>query len=106
MSTPLRRTPAMLAVLRTLINASEPLWGLRVSRLAGRPTGSVYPLLDRLEKAGYVASQWETDTVSRTGPRRRLYWLTPAGEEWARSRVANTEPVAPRPRPSWGATAG
>jgi PadR family transcriptional regulator PadR len=39
------------------------------------PTGSVYPALRRLERAGYVKSEW--GTVG--GRRRRTYELTPSG---------------------------
>jgi DNA-binding PadR family transcriptional regulator len=39
------------------------------------PTGTVYPALHRLERAGLVHSRWSTDG----GRRRRSYELTPAG---------------------------
>ena len=39
------------------------------------PTGTVYPALHRLERAGLVTSEW--DLVG--GRRRRTYRLTPAG---------------------------
>jgi PadR family transcriptional regulator PadR len=39
------------------------------------PTGTVYPALHRLERAGLVASDWETVG----GRRRRAYHLTAAG---------------------------
>ena len=100
MGTPLRRTPATVAVLRVLLAESDPVWGLRVSKLAERPTGSVYPILERLEAAGHLTSTWELDG-NRTGPRRRLYALTPAGREWATEQVR--EPAPRRaPRPSLG----
>jgi PadR family transcriptional regulator, regulatory protein PadR len=41
------------------------------------PTGTVYPALRRLERAGYVASEW--DVVS--GRKRRTYKLTRAGHK-------------------------
>lgn len=39
------------------------------------PTGTVYPALHRLERAGLIASDWETVG----GRRRRAYRLTPSG---------------------------
>jgi PadR family transcriptional regulator, regulatory protein PadR len=39
------------------------------------PTGTLYPALRRLERAGYLRGQW--DTVG--GRRRRTYRLTPTG---------------------------
>jgi PadR family transcriptional regulator PadR len=50
---------------------------LRV-RSAGQvdlPTGTVYPALHRLERAGLAAATWSQDG----GRRRRVYRLTPAG---------------------------
>jgi PadR family transcriptional regulator PadR len=45
------------------------------------PTGTVYPALHRLERAGLIASDWQTVG----GRRRRAYHLTAAG------RVALTQ---------------
>ena len=39
------------------------------------PTGTLYPALRRLERAGYVRSEWSTVG----GRRRRTYQLTAAG---------------------------
>jgi DNA-binding PadR family transcriptional regulator len=38
------------------------------------PTGTIYPALHRLERAGLVRASWST-----VGRRRRVYELTPAG---------------------------
>lgn len=71
----------MRAVLACLAGASGPVWGLLVVRETGRPTGTVYPLLDRLERAGMLESHW--DESPRPGARRRLYRLTPEGRQVA-----------------------
>lgn len=63
--------------------AQEPQWGLALIRRTGRPSGTVYPALARLERAGWVVSSWEDDDA-RTGPRRRLYRLTDDGAPAAR----------------------
>ncbi len=70
------------------------------------PTGTVYPALHRLERAGLIASNWETVG----GRRRRGYHLTPAGEAvlgeqravWDQFATAVTAVLARRP---WPATA-
>ena len=82
----LRLTPATKDVLQQLYGLREEKWGLQLARLAGRPTGTVYPLLDRLEREGFVASRWEADS-GRAGPRRRLYVLTPEGQEWVQQKL-------------------
>lgn len=71
----------LLAVLAT------PGHGYALSeRLAARsggtlavPDGSLYPALQRLERAGLVASSW----ASADGRRRRVYELTEAGRQHA-----------------------
>lgn len=72
----------MVDVLGCLLGADEAIWGLNISASTGRPTGTVYPLLVRLEQESLVKSGWEAAN-DRPGPRRRLYALTPAGQDWA-----------------------
>jgi DNA-binding MarR family transcriptional regulator len=87
-----RVTPATVAVLRALLEAEEPSWGLRVVGETGRPAGSVYPILARLEDGGWVTSQWD-EAVER-GPRRRLYELTADGRVSALDLVARADRAA------------
>jgi PadR family transcriptional regulator PadR len=58
--------------------------------------GTLYRALSRLEKAGFLTSQWE-DISSLAGgsrPRRRLYRITEAGSKTlADSLSMNIEPV-------------
>jgi len=79
-----RVTPATLDVLSTLLDAGESTWGLAVIKASGRPAGSVYPILDRLERSGWVTSAW-ADEPDRPGPRRRYYELTGDGARAART---------------------
>ncbi len=69
-------SPATLRVLETLGSSPEPIWGLHIIRETGLPSGSVYPILARLEALGMVTSEWESEP-SRPGARRRIYRLTP-----------------------------
>lgn len=79
-------TPATADVLEALLDATDPVWGLKIVKRTGRPAGSVYPILERLERAGWVSSEWEERT-DRTGPRRRLYRLLDGATASARSVV-------------------
>lgn len=81
-----RLTPATADVLAELLTATAPVWGLQIIKRSGRPAGSVYPILERLERSGWVTSSWE-DAVERSGPRRRLYRLTAEGTVAARDAV-------------------
>jgi PadR family transcriptional regulator PadR len=67
------------------------------------PTGTIYPALRRLERAGLVRTMW----AEEGGRNRRLYELTPAGHRvldaerhaWAEFSAAVTALLTPRPRP-------
>jgi PadR family transcriptional regulator, regulatory protein PadR len=87
----MRMTLQTLQVLRVLL--SDPLdehYGLEISRESGLPTGSIYPILTRLEAAGWAVSAWEDIDESRQGRRRRRYYqLTVEGAENAQHEVAN-----------------
>ncbi|MFD1721863.1 PadR family transcriptional regulator [Amnibacterium endophyticum] len=91
-------TAATAEVLRALVDEEAGgVWGLQVVKRTGRPAGSVYPILERLESAGWVTSEWETETARR-GPRRRLYELTADGRAAAREAVAAWSARSASPR--------
>lgn len=90
-----RITPATADVLAALLGEREATWGLRLVKRTGRPAGSVYPILERLERQGWVRSEWEEDP-GRSGPRRRLYRLTDGGAEAASAAIAHARARAAR----------
>jgi PadR family transcriptional regulator PadR len=67
-------------------------YGFEIVDVTGYPTGTVYPALRRLERAGYVRSAWEEERVAaRDGrPQRRYYEVTAAG---ARALEEALEPM-------------
>lgn len=81
---------ATVDVLAVLVGSDRPRWGLEIIKVTGRPSGSVYPLLDRLERAGWVTSHWDDD-AGRRGPRRRMYRLTAQGATEARRVLARAQ---------------
>jgi PadR family transcriptional regulator, regulatory protein PadR len=94
-----RITAATIDVLAVLDASLQPSWGLAIIKTSGRPAGSVYPILERLETSGWVTSSWE-ESSERSGPRRRYYALTADGATAARSAIASF-----RARPSRVVTA-
>jgi PadR family transcriptional regulator PadR len=59
---------------------AEELSGADVQKRSGLASGTLYPILLRLESAGWFRSRWESiDPVAAGRPRRRLYRLTPSG---------------------------
>jgi DNA-binding PadR family transcriptional regulator len=83
----LRKTPALLAVLQVLLDVDRP-YGLEVIERTGLPSGTVYPLLARLESEGWVTSQWEDGDPGARGPRKRFYEIAVVGAESARAALA------------------
>src|SRR5690349_1357474 len=59
--------------------------GFDIIDATGLRSGTVYPILRRLEEAGLVRSRWERAPLARQEgrPPRRLYQLTGAGAEAA-----------------------
>ncbi len=57
-------------------------YGFEVMKVASLPSGTVYPLLRRLEASGLVKSRWEKeDSAHEDGrPARRYYEASPAGK--------------------------
>ncbi|MEW9526911.1 PadR family transcriptional regulator [Microbispora sp. NPDC049125] len=82
-----RITSATVDVLDVLLAGQEPRWGLEIVKATGRASGTVYPILDRLERSGWVTSTWEADS-ERRGPRRRLYQITGEAAPAARRLLA------------------
>ena len=57
-------------------------YGFQIMAASGIPSGTVYPALRRLEKGGFIRSQWEKSAVARAEQRpiRKYYQITPEGE--------------------------
>jgi PadR family transcriptional regulator len=78
-------------VLRALLEEpTKETYGLQICAAAGLPSGTVHPILARLEGLGWLESRWEdTDPHQQGRPRRRYYRLTRDGAEHARIALAN-----------------
>lgn len=74
-----RMTQITALVLRAV--ATGHRYGFDVMEACGLPSGTAYPALRRLEKAGLLKSRWEKEEQAhaQARPRRRIYELTPAG---------------------------
>lgn len=56
-------------------------YGFDVMRVTELPSGTIYPILRRLEASGLVRSRWEGDETAQSEgrPRRRYYAQTAEG---------------------------
>ena len=78
-------TQATKMLLRVLLDAAGPLYGLEIATKADLPSGTIHPILARLEKAKWLESSWEPiDPHAEGRPRRRYYKLTDEGAKLAR----------------------
>ena len=85
-----RMTSSVLRVVAALLaDASAERYGLQLMQATGLPSGTLYPILIRLERAGWVVSRWEqVDPAVEGRPPRRYYRLSSEGEIEARREVA------------------
>ena len=82
-----RLTYSTAAVLYCL--ASGIRHGFDIIDASGLPSGTVYPILRRLEDAGLLQSKWEPVERARNEqrPPRRIYTVTGAGAEMLREAI-------------------
>jgi PadR family transcriptional regulator, regulatory protein PadR len=76
-----RLTTQTLKVLGALMmQPCDALSGAEIGRSTKLHSGTLYPILLRLESAGWLVSNWEEETPQDLGrPRRRFYRLTAVG---------------------------
>jgi DNA-binding PadR family transcriptional regulator len=101
MADDIRITTTVATVLREFLdNPTEPHYGFEMMRSCAISSGSLYPILARLEKVGWIASRLEDIDPKVEGRRaRRYYTMTPHGE-FAATQALNR--LSERLRlPSW-----
>jgi PadR family transcriptional regulator, regulatory protein PadR len=82
-------------------------YGLELSKGAQLASGTIYPILRRLEQQGWVVSRWEDiDPTVEGRPRKRLYQLTGSGARQAREHLAQTRRWLSVTVPAAGAIVG
>src|SRR6478752_2965574 len=86
----LRMTMPTQFVLRALLeDPTAEMYGLEIGAAAGLASGTVHPILARLEGVGWVESRWEDINPRVEGrPARRYYRLTRSGAAQARQALA------------------
>jgi PadR family transcriptional regulator PadR len=97
-----RVTPATALVLEAVLSA-DSVWGLQIVKDVGKKPGTVYPILDRLEVAGWIQGEWDS-TQGRRGPRRRYYRLLadvrPLAQDYLNAHRAKVRTSTARPSPA------
>jgi PadR family transcriptional regulator, regulatory protein PadR len=89
-------SPQAKAVVAVLAGTSEWHHGYDLMAQAGVKSGTLYPLLMRLEAQGLLQARW-VESPQPGRPPRHVYQLTPAGRDWVASLA---QPLAAQRAPS------
>ncbi|MEV8636540.1 helix-turn-helix transcriptional regulator [Streptosporangium sp. NPDC051023] len=111
METDISVTPKVAQILKVFLEDHEqPRYGFELMQLTGQPSGTAYPILATLERAGWIESRQEDVDPAKAGrPRRRIYVITPDGAALATIKLealseAYRPPMRPQLRPQGGTT--
>ena len=90
MATDVQITATVAKALRAFLDdPTAPRYGMELIKTTGLPSGTIYPVLARLEHAGWLVSEKEDiDPLLEGRPPRRYYTLSPEGAARARREVA------------------
>jgi PadR family transcriptional regulator len=98
----LRITTQVLKILGVFMsNPTAQISGADIARLTNLQSGTLYPILMRLEQANWLQSEWEDGDPRELGrPRRRLYSVTAIGSMSARKAFKDIASTIGGP--AWG----
>jgi len=93
-----RLSAQTLKVLGTLMSCpSAELSGAEIGKRTKLASGTLYPILFRLEGVGWLQSRWEAGNPAVLGrPRRRFYRVTAEGEKNVQEVVRELTPAMGR----------
>ena len=101
----MKLTGPLERVLRVMLaDPSAPHYGYDLMKAAKLKSGTLYPMLARLQQDGLVNAEWEAPRQDAAGrPPRRYYQLTAEGVRVARLELAQATSRAPGRRAGHGA---
>ena len=73
----MRMTKPTSAVLDALLECDR--YGFDIMDRTGLKSGTLYPILGRLERAGWIVGEWEKTPEDLGRPRRKYYRMTAQG---------------------------
>jgi DNA-binding PadR family transcriptional regulator len=87
--------PTLKLIKLLLENPMQGRSGAEISKITKLGSGTMYPLLQRLEIAKWIEGEWEDVDPSEVGrPKRRLYKLTRSGQVAATKELAQYQTPA------------
>jgi DNA-binding PadR family transcriptional regulator len=91
-------SPQALAVVAVLAGTDDWRHGYDLMAQAGVKSGTLYPLLMRLEAQGLLEARWVESPQSGRPP-RHVYRLTEAGRDWVASLAESLAALEARSTP-------
>lgn len=90
-----KMTEPTLRVITQLLNANGEISGSDILNMGGIFSGTLYPILRRLEGAGWIEGRWENiDPTKERRPRRRFYRLTALGQSSGESALVKRQTMS------------
>jgi PadR family transcriptional regulator PadR len=83
-----------MVILRAIAAGPVYIYGFKLIEMTGLPSGTVYPVMRRLERDGLIQSHWERRSIAdaEQRPLRNYYKLTSFG--WQRLSVFKSLPTS------------
>lgn len=90
-----------VCVLRAIADGTP--YGFDIMETTGLPSGTVYPVLARLERAELVRSRWEAAATARRDkrPPRRYYEISALGRRTLAQAVEHYRTLGGQLTPDW-----
>lgn len=97
-----KASTATRLVFQAFLDApSDETYGFALAEATGLPSGTIYPILRRLEDDGFIKSRWaEVDTGTQRR-RRRYYELTGEGRRAAQTATVQQRQALRLLAPGW-----
>jgi PadR family transcriptional regulator, regulatory protein PadR len=97
-----RASDQTLLVVESLLRDRQSWhYGYTLSQQTGLPSGTLYPILMRLESNGMLEAKW-TEPERGGRPPRHLYRLSASGARWAREALSHWTLRSSKLQPSSG----
>jgi PadR family transcriptional regulator, regulatory protein PadR len=98
----IRASRQTLSVIAELLDQPS-VWryGYDLSRQTGLKSGTLYPILMRLEQGKWLETRWQ-ESPEPGRPPRHMYRLSAEGRRWARQELASASSVALQPATAKG----
>ena len=90
--------PTQLVLRALLADPSKELYGVEIGTAAGLPSGTVHPILARLETVGWLTSRWEETTPGPKAARPAATTSSPP-TAWSWPSPPWPAPIPPPPGP-------